>query len=250
MNFLYYKIVFTLYFNNLHFNWLKSLQLTLKPNKKMNTEFITIIILLAYIGFLHFQLYTKNSFIESLVKKQLNIESALSREGLEDIIKQLKGLSNGTQVKHSKLFDKEIQDFFLKVSDKNVVFIRITKEGFLFADSFYKTAEAVTNDKLDLVYKHNLRKNFGKFVVVIGIDKNVYNHYLTEIANSNKVLSVEQIISKKHPQLNENLDEVYLLPNKYIKGFVNIETGEIHVNKDFNPKFDSPELETNLNSAI
>lgn len=226
----------------------------------MNTEFITIIILLAYIGFLHFQLYKKNSFIESLIKKQLNIESALSREGLEDIIKQLKGLSNGTQVKHSKLFDKEIQDFILKDSDKNVVFIhytkdedvvnRITKEGFLFADSFYKTAEAVTNDKLDLVYKHNLRKNFGKFVVVIGIDKNVYNHYLTEIANSNKVLSVEQIISKKHPQLNENLDEVYLLPNKYIKGFVNIETGEIHVNKDFNPKFDSPEFENNLNSAI
>ncbi|PKP36442.1 MAG: hypothetical protein CVT98_07900, partial [Bacteroidetes bacterium HGW-Bacteroidetes-15] len=133
----------------------------------MNTEFITIIILLAYIGFLHYQLHRKNEFIESLVKRQLNIENALSKEGLEDIIKKLKGLSNDTQVKQSKLFDREIQDFILDNEQNQVLFIhytkdeetvkRINQEGFRFADSFYKTAEAISNDKLDLVYKHNLR---------------------------------------------------------------------------------------------
>lgn len=225
----------------------------------MNTEFITILILLVYIGILHFQLYKKNAFIESLVRKQLNIESALNKEGLDDILKQLKGIASGNQVKQSKLFDREIQNFILEDSETQVLFIHYTKdedvvqrivnEGFLFADSFYKTAEAISNDKLDLVYKHNLRKNFGKFVVILAIDKNLYNHYLNAISNSNKVLSVEQIISKKHPQLNENLDEVFLLPRQYVKGYVNIETGEIFSNNAFNPSFDSPEFEQNLRQA-
>lgn len=226
----------------------------------MNPEFIIIIILLAYIGFLHYQLHKKNDFIESLVKRQLNIENTLSKEGLDDIIRKLKSLSNNTQAKQSKLFDKEIQDFILKDEENQVLFIhytkdedvvrRINQEGFRFADSFYKTAEAISNDKLDLVYKHNLRKNFGKYVVILAIDKSIYNFYLDAISNSNKVISVEQILSKKSPQLNENLDEVYLLPNQYVKGFINSETGEIIPNKDFNPSYDSPQFLINLKSAL
>ncbi|PKP38525.1 MAG: hypothetical protein CVT98_04985, partial [Bacteroidetes bacterium HGW-Bacteroidetes-15] len=68
--------------------------------------------------------------------------------------------------------------------------------------------------------------------------------------NSNKIISVEQIISKKAPQLNENLDEVYLLPIQYVKGYINSETGEIIPNNDFFPSYDTPQFLENLKSAL
>jgi hypothetical protein len=222
----------------------------------MTTELIVIISLLIYIGIIHYQLYKKNSFIESLVRRQLNIEDIIAKQGFEEMIKKYRGLSSDSPLKQNKLFEQEIQNFILENESNEVLFIhytkdqdvaqQITREGFRFADSFYKTAEPIVNDKLDFIYKHYLRKHYGNFVVVISISKNVYNHYLSEIAHSNKVMNVEHIISNKCPQLNENEDEVYLLPKEFIKGFINAETGEIYRNQSFNPNFDSPEFQKNL----
>lgn len=222
----------------------------------MTAELLIIIILLIYIGFLHFQLYKKNAFIELLIQKQLNIENVLSKEGLEELLKKLRGLTADVPVKPSKLFEKEIQDFILEQEPNRMLFIhytkdeevvqRIIREGFRFADSFYKTAEAITNDKLDLVYKHYLRKQFGRYVIIIAISKEVYNRYLNEITNTNKVLNVEQILSIRCSQLNENLDEVYQLPKQYIKGYINSETGDIVRNPDFDPYYDNPLFLENL----
>ena len=135
---------------------------------------------------------------------------------------------------------------FIHYTKDEEVVQRIIREGFRFADSFYKTAEAITNDKLDLVYKHYLRKQFGRYVIIIAISKEVYNRYLNEITNTNKVLNVEQILSIRCSQLNENLDEVYQLPKQYIKGYINSETGDIVRNPDFDPYYDNPLFLENL----
>lgn len=222
----------------------------------MNPELIIIAILTVYIGFLHYQLHKKSLLIEDILKKQDGVESILSKEGIERIVKKVKEAQNQPQVKPSKIFEDNIQDFILKDEETEVLYVHYTKdqdvaqkicdEGFIFADSFHKTAEIVTSDKLDFVYKHYLRKQFGKYVVIIAIGKEVYNHYQNVIKQSNKVLNVEQVISKKQENSNEDSDEVFWLPNAFIKGYINSESGEIYANNNFNPKFNSPDFENNL----
>lgn len=222
----------------------------------MNPELIIIALLIVYIGFLHYQLHKKGLLIEDILKKQDSVESILSKEGIERIVKKVKEAQNQPQVKPSKIFEDNIQDFILKDEETEVLYVHYTKdqdvaqkiceEGFIFVDSFHKTAELVTSDKLDFVYKHHLRKQFGKYVVIIAIDKEVYNHYQNIIKQSNKVLNVEQVISKKVENSHETSDEVFWLPSAFIKGYINSESGEIYANNNFNPKFDSPDFEKNL----
>lgn len=222
----------------------------------MNPDLIIIAILIVYIGFIHYQLHKKNQLIEDILKKQGGFESILSKEGIETIVKKIKEAQKHPQAKASKIFEDNIQNFILKDEKTEILYVHYTKdqdvaqkicdEGFIFADSFHKTAEIVTSDKLDFVYKHYLRKQFGKYVVVIAIGKDVYNHYQNIIKQSNKVLTVEQVISKKLENNNEDSDEVFWLPNVFIKGYINSETGEICANNSFNPKFNSPDFEKNL----
>ena len=104
----------------------------------------------------------------------------------------------------------------------------------------------VTNDKLDFVYKHYLRRQFGKYVVVLAIGKEIFNHYINEIKQSNKILNIEQVISTKLHESDDNTEDVYKLPNAYIKGYVNSETGEIFENSNFNPQYNSPDFMKNI----
>jgi len=219
-------------------------------------EYVIILILFAYIAFLHYQLNRKNLFIESMVEKYTRLEKDWNKESLAEVLKKLQLYTPESQLKQSKLFDEEIQKFIIE-DEKNLnIFIHYTKEqqvaekinslGFKFVDTFYKTAEPVTNDKLDLIYKHYLHKHYGKYVVLICIAKKVYDHYLDEISKVKKVISVEQILSEKSPMLNENLDEVYLLAKQYVKGYIDSETGEIFRNPSFNPHYDSSTFQKNL----
>lgn len=221
-------------------------------------EYVIILILFAYIAFLHYQLNRKNLFIESLVEKYSKTEKDWSKESLADILKKVQGYTPEPQMKQTKLFDDETQQFITENEKINNSYIHYTKDkdvaekiieiGFKFVDTFYKTAEPITNDRLDLIYKHYLHKHYGKFVVIISISKTIYNKYLNEISKIKKVVNVEQILSEKSPMLNENLDEVFLLPKQYVKGYVDTETGEITRNPNFDPTFDSPMFKKNLES--
>jgi hypothetical protein len=224
----------------------------------MSTELIIIAILIVYSGYLQLMLHRKNVYIESLLQKQFNSPNAISREELEEIIRKFQGFPYETLVKPTMLFEPKVQGFIFEGEKDHCLYIHYTKdreiadkiftEGFRFAESFYKTAESITNDKLDFVYKHSLRRHFGNIVIIIAIGNVVYNKYAKEIAKLNKPVNVEQILSIASPQLNENLDEVYLLPAQYIKGYVNSETGEVYPNSNFNPNFDSPNFSTNLSN--
>jgi hypothetical protein len=191
-----------------------------------------------------------------LVEKYSKTEKDWSKESLADMIKKIQGYTSEPQLKQSKLFEEEIQKFITENEKTNNSYIHYTKEkevaekiievGFKFVDTFYKTAEPITNDRLDLIYKHYLHKHYGKYVVIISISKTVYNMYLEKISMIKKVVNVEQILSEKSPLLNENLDEVYLLPKQYIKGYIDSETGEIFRNPNFDPNYDSPTFLKNL----
>ena len=61
-----------------------------------------------------------------------------------------------------------------------------------------------------------------------------------------KNVSFENILTESAPLRNENGEPVYLLPNQFIKGYINHLTGEITKNPDYDPAYTSSAFEKNL----
>jgi hypothetical protein len=216
-----------------------------------------IIILLGYIVFLHIQLAKKNLFIETTVRRFSGIEKSWSSEELMKFLREVKKAGHFGSYFIEKLFDEKPLGFLLENQKDSRIYIHYTKEegdaknilkeGFRFADTFYKTALPVFDDRLDLLIKHNGRKSFGDYLVVICLSDKLFDHYASEIDRIGlKDLSVENILTESPPFKNENADVIYQLSNKFVKGYINHQTGDITPNPDFNPVFNSPLFEKNL----
>lgn len=226
----------------------------------MVTNILVIIIIaaiLGYIVFLHLRLAKKNIFIESTVKRLSGIEKSWSAEDMMQFLNEIKKVSHYRSFFTEKLFEEKPLGFLFENQKDSRIYIHYTKEeddarsiikdGFRFADSFYKTALPVSNDKLDLLNKHNSRKSFGDYLIVLCLSDKVFDHYSSELDNYGiKSYSVENILTEKPPFRNENADVVYQLSNRFTKGYINHQTGEITVNPDFNPAYDSEAFKKNL----
>ncbi len=219
-------------------------------------ELIIILILFIYIAFLHYQLMKKNMFLESIVDKLSRLDKSWNRDVILSFLKKLQYVSAESMIKEDKILHGNILNFLIE--NKNCrTFVHYTKgsdtaqqiinEGFRFAVSFHKTAEPISSDQIDLIYKHNLHKYFGNYIIVICISRKVYQYYeneLNKLAQTN--INVEQVITETEPVLDENMDEIYTLPSQYVKGYVNYESGEIVNNPDFDPDYDNRLFKRNL----
>ncbi|MFP4555511.1 MAG: hypothetical protein ACLFNU_01460 [Bacteroidales bacterium] len=224
----------------------------------MNTELIIIFVLIVYTGFLHFLLFRKNQLIESLLRSKTTLEDLIAKEGVDEFIRRVKKIEPSVSPQKTKFFEQDSQQFILENEDNQVVFIHYTKdentakqicnEGFRFSESFHKTAESITGDKLDLTYKHYLRKSFGRYVVVIAISKQIYDYYIKTITQTNKILNVEQLLSQDISSESDDSDETYILPKQYIKGYINTDTAQTFFNNDFNPNYNPPYVKQNLDN--
>jgi hypothetical protein len=95
--------------------------------------------------------------------------------------------------------------------------------------------------------KHNGRKLFGNYMIILCFADRIFTHYSEELDKSGlKGYSVENILTEMPPFRNENADIVYRLSNRFVKGYINHQTGEILQNPAFNPLYDSPAFEKNL----
>ncbi len=75
------------------------------------------------------------------------------------------------------------------------------------------------------------------------------NDYSEEVQRAGiKSFSFENILSEKLPVKNENGDLIFRLPSQFIKGIVNHRTGDIIKNPNFNPEYNSPAFESNIQS--
>jgi hypothetical protein len=218
---------------------------------------IFIVLLAAYIIFLHVQLVRKNFLIESIVRKISGIENELSGNEINRFIKELHNFNVRTLLLDDKLFEENVLDFVFSTVKDSRTYIhytmdeeiagKIMNEGFRFVESFYKTALPISNDKLDLMIKHNNKKYYGDFIIVICISDDIVRHYSAELENSGiKEYSFENVITEYQPEKNENSDNVYLLSAHFIKGYINYRSGKIVVNPSFNPGFLSPEFSSNI----
>lgn len=109
------------------------------------------------------------------------------------------------------------------------------------------SVRVIYEDKDGFLYKHSRHKQFGKYTVIITISKKVYEQYNEIINQSGKAdVLIEQILTEKEPELDDNHEPVYTLPRQFVKGYINYEKGEIIHNPDFNYHFDSDKFKKNL----
>ena len=221
-------------------------------------EYFLIFSLLLYIAFLHYQLMKKNMLIKDSFSKLTKIENSWNKDQIIKFLKKLQNMNADFLVKEDKILNDEILKFlfengndlksFVHYTSDIAVVEKILAEGFRFSGSFHKTAEQVVpDDTVSLIYKHNLTKYFGKYIMVICISKFLYEFY--EKVLLTKRLSnytVEQVLTEVSPVLDENLEEVFVFPKEYIKGFVNYETGEVVLNEHYNPDYNPPVFMQNV----
>ncbi len=219
--------------------------------------FVFFIALLGYIAFLHIQLAKKNIFIETTVKRLSGIEKSRSLDEMMDFLREIQKLSRYSSFFPDKLMEEKSINFIIGNDRDYKIYIHYTKEeadakniireGFKFADSFYKTALPVSKDKLDLTIKHNSRKFFGDFLVVICISNDVANFYSMEIEKAGlKNFSFENILTEAPPSEFDNSDPIYQLSCQFVKGYINHRTGEIVNNPSFDPFYNSPAFMLNI----
>ncbi len=224
---------------------------------------VIILILLIYTIFLHYQIFKKSKEIDAIHLKLTHIDKYWDKSYVIDYIRTLiesKSLDL-PKSKNDLLSSEFIKKFILENTEENNTYIhytaekeiahKIIKEGFKFSSNFHKTAELITNDEIELSYKHSLRKLYGNYIIVICISKKIFDFYLNELKIKNKhdILSVEQMLVEQPVEIDENSEDLYTLSNKYIKGFLNYITGEISENPEFNPNYDSGIFQKNIENV-
>jgi hypothetical protein len=221
-------------------------------------EIFIIVGLLVYIGFLYYRLRQNKSYINTIKQKEYSKPAEAGDIKIENQHSDPSERLN-SNIRHD-FFSQDIIDFIFSTKGTKTFMHytayqsdadSIVSGGFQFVTSFYKTAEEVRNDMTDLAYKHNRLSAYGKFVVVISIDKELYRHFLDETLKiSSYDVFVEQILTEKPPFLNEDSDMIYTLHHKFIKGYFDYQTGKIVKNPDFNPSYCSGFFEKNLKKLI
>jgi hypothetical protein len=218
---------------------------------------ILIIMLTAYIVYLHIKLVRKNLTIESIIRKVSGIEKEISGGEIKKFINELHSFKARSFIMDDRLFDENSLDFIFSTLNDSSTYIhyttddkiarKIMSEGFMFAESFHKTALPVTNDKLDLLIKHNNKKFYGDYIIVICISNELVSFYSAELERSGiSNYSFENVLTENPPVKNENSDTVFLLSAHFVKGFINFRTGEVVENPLFNPGYSSPGFSNNI----
>lgn len=224
---------------------------------RVSFEFIVILVLFIYITYLHLQLSKKNFIIKNYIDKFGKDENNINKNDVISFLENLKNPDYKGIVTKDKLLDHKFSKFLFENDDKVKLFLHYTAklniakniltEGFKFLNSFYKTAEYIYNDELYLVHRHHEHKQFGKYVIVICISKQMYDHYSEELNKLRaKNIAVEQILTEQTPVKDDEGDETYILPKQFIKGYFNYLDGTIVENPNYDCNYHSDIFEENL----
>jgi len=224
---------------------------------KISFEFLVILVLFIYITYLHIQLSKKNFIIKTYIDKFDKGIDPASKKDLIGLLENLRAPHYNGAVSKDKLLNKRFSQFLFENDDKIKLFLhytakqsvakKILKEGFKFLNSFYKTAVNIYNDELYLVHRHHEHKQYGQYVIVICISKDMYNHYSEELNKKHaKNIAVEQILTERGVEMDDEGEELYVLPKQFIKGYFNYMDGTLEENPEFDYNYHSDIFEENL----
>jgi hypothetical protein len=218
---------------------------------------LVILVLLLVIAILVIQLRKKDRLLWSIMEKLHIKDPKTGKDELFSILSRLQKVEFTRLLSRDKFLDQSVLDFIFEDHENRKIYLHYTREqevadqilqqGFHFRYSFYKTADRIINDKLDLIYKHSRNKPYGAFVIVIAIGKDIfwkYSEALKSLRKSDVVL--EQLLTEMPPFIDEDSDPVYTLVPRFVKGHINYETGVVVKNPEFDPNYDSPAFKQNL----
>jgi len=224
---------------------------------------IIIFLLIIYTIYLHLQISKKSKEIDNIRLKLTQIDKYWDNNYVIEYIRTLietksfnlpkakSDLFTSDYIKKFILHNIEEINTYIHYTAEEEIAKKILKEGFKFSSNFHKTAELITNDEVELVYKHSLRKLYGNYIVIICISKKIFDYYINELKNKNKhdIVSAEQILIEKPVEKDDSLEDIFTLSNKYIKGYINYISGEITKNPEFNPDYDSEIFKQNIEKS-
>lgn len=218
---------------------------------------ILAIVMLVCIIILKMRLTKLTAFIGSLVSRLSGIEKNRNLEEMMSFLQEVQRSPSSGAILPDKLLEKDTIDFIFEDTREMRIYIhytkneadaeKILKDGFKFVDSFYKTAMPVSRDDLDLKIKHNNRKLFGNYLVILSISSDIVNFYTMELDKAGiRNFSFENILTEELPYRNENSDLIYKLSPHFVKGYLNYMTGEIIKNLSFDPWYVSLNFQKNI----
>ncbi len=125
----------------------------------------------------------------------------------------------------------------------------ILNEGFRFEKYLENTADLVSGlQAIELKYFLHLRRSYGDFTVVMNIGKDVVEKYSEKLKGTN--YHYTEALSKNHPELSNDDEYIYTLPEQFIKGYFNQKSLQAHYNPKFDPHFDCKLFEENTNILL
>jgi hypothetical protein len=114
-------------------------------------------------------------------------------------------------------------NIYIHVTNNQSVADNILKEGFKYSEDFYKSSSEISNDPVDLAYKLQLYKGYGRYIIIMCIPKELYKAAKKQSAQTDSDLLSEYGISEYNPE-----DELsYKLPPGFVRGYINIEKEKI-----------------------
>jgi len=123
-----------------------------------------------------------------------------------------------------RLIDSRIYIHF--TGDKSVS-EKIQREGFRYSESFDKTTAEISQSKVDIIYKYQLYKDYGKFMIVICIPQ-----FLIERIELKKIdTSHDSLYNLGLSEYNPEGELDYTLPAKYIYAYIDLEKNIVYKNE-------------------
>lgn len=124
---------------------------------------------------------------------------------------------------------------------------KILREGFIFESQLsYSTDRLNPLDTVEVNYFFMIRKEYGPYTLVIQIDKKNFEDIYGHLRTSD--LQYEDIISKYEPQLSDNDENLYTLPEQYIRGYYDQQKHVFVANPRFKPDWISDSARQKLQS--
>jgi hypothetical protein len=105
----------------------------------------------------------------------------------------------------------------------------ILRAGFRYTESFDKTTAEISGSKVDIIYKYQLYKEYGSYLVVICIPLSRFVGHGSRPVNTRHDTLYNLDISAYFPE--EELE--YLLPPEYVCGYIDIQKNRIHKNMQY-----------------
>lgn len=194
---------------------------------------IAFLLLIAALQYVQIKKY--NKLFKSLSDVFSNGKTIDNQSLVEIITRYKKVYTIRPNSKVAELISNYIKEFFSssrvfihQINDLEIA-KKILSEGFLYTENFYKSTEELSSNEIEIIYKMQIHKFYGNYVIVICIPNHFFQKIKKEDINWNRDILEEIGVSESHQQNDFN----YKLPSKYIKGCIDISNNQIIDNSNF-----------------